>query len=112
MARHPVARWAARLFAIPVAVVAVVFALMNRQAMTLELWPLPFTLEAPVFLVVYLALLAGFLIGGLTAWLSGGGARRRARRMAAERERLRRELEDARQRSVDLPPPAIPAEAG
>ncbi len=63
---------------IPVAAVVVAFAVSNRQPIGLDLWPLPYQIEAPVYLVVLLAMLAGFLVGGFVAWTSSLRRRRRA----------------------------------
>lgn len=75
-----------------VAVVLIVFAVANRAGTTLSLWPFPVKLEAPVYLVVLLALLVGFLIGELMAWFNGRRWRRAARRNARRIEELEREL--------------------
>jgi len=76
----------------PVALVLIVFAVTNRDAITLNFWPLPVTLQAPVYLIVFLALLAGFLIGELVAWINGRRWRRQARHSARRVEALEREL--------------------
>ncbi|MGH7035781.1 MAG: LapA family protein [Stellaceae bacterium] len=74
----------------PLAVILIVFAVNNRDAVTLSFWPLPVTLEAPVYLILLLSLLAGFLIGEIIAWTNGRRWRRQARhsaRRVAELER-------------------------
>ncbi len=73
----------------PVALVLIVFAVTNRDAITLNFWPLPVTLQAPVYLIVFLALLAGFLIGELVAWINGRRWRREARHSARRRRGAR-----------------------
>jgi len=70
------------LVIVPIACVLGVFAVANRDAVTLTFWPLPVTLQAPIYLIVLLALLAGFLIGELVAWINGHHWRREARRLA------------------------------
>ena len=82
------------LFWIVVALIAVVlasFAASNREGASLALWPLPFVLELPLYLAVLSALMTGFVIGALAAWLASRRWRRelrsRRRRVAAlERE--------------------------
>lgn len=76
----------------PLALLLVVFAVSNRESVTVTLWPLPATLDAPLYLVVLLVLLAGFLVGQLVAWINGAGWRREARRRARRIESLEREL--------------------
>ena len=62
-----------------VALVCVIFAVSNRAGVTLTFWPLSFELAAPLYLVVLLALLAGFLLGLLVTWVRSLGTRRAAR---------------------------------
>ncbi len=63
----------------PLAVVMAVFAAANRTPVAADLWPLPWTVEAPLYLFVLLALLAGFLAGAAIAWASSLKVRRRIR---------------------------------
>jgi uncharacterized integral membrane protein len=74
------------------ALVLVIFAVSNRVGATVTFWPLPVTLEAPLYLVVLLTLLVGFLVGELVAWINGGRARRLARERARRIDALEREL--------------------
>jgi len=60
-------------------IVAVVFAVTNRGAATLNLWPFGITVEAPLFILVLGSALFGIVVGGAIAWLSAGRQRRRAR---------------------------------
>lgn len=72
------------------ALVIVVFVVQNRHPVEVSLWPFPFVQETPLFVLIVGCLLLGFLFGAFSAWLSGGGARRRARDLArANDEKLR-----------------------
>lgn len=84
------------LIAGPLIALAVLFALSNRGTVELSIWPLPFSLPAPVYLVALGGLAVGFLAGGIVAWFGAGRIRARAR--AAERSLRARdvELEDLR----------------
>jgi uncharacterized integral membrane protein len=82
-----------------VALVCVVFAVANREGVTLMFWPFGVEFSAPLYLVVLLALLAGFLIGLLVAWIWSWGARRAARARARRIEILERDLAAAEQRA-------------
>jgi uncharacterized integral membrane protein len=88
---------------LPAAILLVVFAVSNREAVTVAFWPLPAQLDAPLYLVVLLAMLAGFLIGEFVAWINGGRARRLARERARRIEALERELA-ATQANLATPP--------
>lgn len=86
------------LIAGPLTALAVLFALSNRASVELSIWPLPFTLPAPVYLVALGGLAVGFLAGGVVAWFGAGRIRARAR--SAERTVRARdvELEDLRRK--------------
>ena len=62
---------------------AVLFAVSNRQPAEVHLWPLPFVVESPVYLIALGALVLGFFIGVVAMWYSA--IRRRMRRRARER---------------------------
>jgi lipopolysaccharide assembly protein A len=71
------------LITVPVALFVLSFALTNRAAVTLGLWPLPFTLDLPVWAIGLGAMALGIVVGGLVGWFAGH--RGRARRRRAER---------------------------
>ena len=75
-----------------VALALVIFAVDNRQVVTVSLWPLPIEASMGLYLVVLLTLLAGFLLGELIAWMNGHRWRREARQKAKRIEELEREL--------------------
>lgn len=66
----------------PVAIVAAAFAVSNLDRVGYQLWPLPYVLEAPLFLGVFAGFLLGFLGGAVVMWNSG----RRWRRLARNRD--------------------------
>jgi len=83
------------LFWIFVAIVAVVmalFAVTNRAAVSLGLWPLPYVLELPLYLAIIAAMLIGFVAGALCVWIAGRHGRREGRRRAHRIAALEREL--------------------
>jgi lipopolysaccharide assembly protein A len=99
------------LFWILVVIVAVVlaaFAVSNRQIVALELWPLPWLLELPLYLAVLGALLLGLLAGALAAWAGAGRGRRVARAQRRRIAALEREL-TATQAQLPGAPGANPA---
>ena len=67
-------------------VVIVVFSLSNRQAVSVALWPVDATLDAPLSLVV-LAVSAVFFLGGALLGARGAAAARRRARRAESRLR-------------------------
>jgi uncharacterized integral membrane protein len=101
-------RWVAGLL---VAVVLIAFAVNNREPLSLNFDPLPWSLEVPAFAATLGALLVGFLAGLAFEWLRGlrarGLARSRARRIAA----LEAEVAALRQRQAEARAPAPPLAA-
>lgn len=89
------------------ALIAVLFAIANRQAIVISLDPLPFTVQAPLYLVVLVAAFAGLLVAAVTAGVSAGRARSRLRQ--AERRIARIEADNSRLRA-DAAPTVAPAE--
>jgi uncharacterized integral membrane protein len=72
------------LIVAPLMVLAVLFAVSNRDSVDLALWPLPWVIEAPVYAIALGALALGVVVGAFVAWIGGGRARGRAR--SAERK--------------------------
>ena len=93
--------------------VAVIFALSNREDVSFDLWPiLKDPVNAPPFVVVFVGLVVGVLLGGLIAWGAGRKWRQLARTRDQELRRTRRELArigGTRPRTGDGEPPSLAA---
>jgi len=76
----------------PLALLLIIFAVSNRDSTVVTFWPLPAELAAPLYLIVLLSLLVGFLAGEFVAWINGRRWRREARFRARRIEALEREL--------------------
>ena len=76
-----------------VAVILILFAISNREPVSVGLWPLPALVELPLYLVLLGTLLVGFLVGELSGWIGGWRWRREARRSRERIAMLERELE-------------------
>lgn len=103
-------RLIAWIVALPLVVLAMVFAVANRHSVRLDLWPLPWGVDMPAYLAVLGALVLGIAIGLAAMWLSGHGVRSAARTNRRRAESLARQLEAERSKSV-LPPPANSGDA-
>lgn len=101
------ARFAFWLIALPLLVAIAAFAVVNRGPIALELWPLPFVVTVPAFLVILLALLAGLVVGALAAWLAAGVQRREMRRRGRRIAALESEVQALRRRVAEGPEPAV-----
>ncbi|QJE74661.1 DUF1049 domain-containing protein [Aerophototrophica crusticola] len=104
-------RYLSWLVTLPVALLAVSFAVSNLEPVSLGLWPLPFRVEAPAFTLVLVTLVLGFLQGALVAWLGQHGHRKAERQHQARADRLQRELDTLKAQPAVPPAPAAPARA-
>ncbi len=86
-----------------IAIVLILFAVSNRETVGVGLWPLPFLADVPLYLLCFLSLLVGALIGLVAAWTAG---RRKRRELGARRRRidaLERELMATQSQLKDHP---------
>lgn len=107
---------------VPIAVLAIAFAVANRQVVSISFDPFSatepaFAIVAPLFLLVFLLIMAGVLVGGVASWLGQSRYRKTARRAQTEADDLRDEVDrlrtelavQARQLSERYNNPAVPA---
>jgi uncharacterized integral membrane protein len=100
------------LVTLPLAVIIVLFAVSNRDGVIVTFWPIPLAIEAPLYLIVLLALFAGFLGGELVAWINGRHHRRHSRRRARRIEELERELGATQAKLPKSEPTRLPVAMG
>jgi uncharacterized integral membrane protein len=82
--------WIALGFA---ALVLILFAVSNRETVSVSFWLLPgAAIEMPLYLVVLGTLIIGFLVGEVVAWVGNWRWRREARRSRERIAVLEREL--------------------
>ena len=89
-----------------IAISLILFAVSNRETVSIGFWPLPFLADLPLYLLCFLSLLIGALIGVAAAWIAG---HRNRRELSARRRRitaLERELMATQSRLEDHSAPA------
>jgi uncharacterized integral membrane protein len=98
---------------IPLAAVIIAFAVANRQTVTVSFDPFSLANPAyaatlPLFVVLFVVLILGVLVGGIAAWIRQGKWRRAARRLDGEVRALHDEIESIRRRfsTPEKPAPA------
>jgi uncharacterized integral membrane protein len=97
---------------VPLASVIIAFAVANRQTVTVSFDPFSTTSPAyaatlPLFVVIFVLLILGVLVGGIAAWLRQSKWRRAARRLDGEVRALHDEIESIRRR-FGTPEPPLP----
>ena len=55
----------------------VAFAVANRQGVTISLDPMPVSIDAPLYGLVFAGIFLGLIAGGLIAWIRAGRVRGR-----------------------------------
>jgi len=87
---------------VPLGLIIVVFAVANRQLITVSFDPFGsdamLSATMPLFVLVLVLMIAGVIIGGVAAWLRQAKWRRAARHARAESSALRSELDGLRRR--------------
>ena len=97
------------IITLPITLVVVTFAVVNRGFVAVDLWPLKLTVELPLFILVLGSALAGFLVGAMVMWWSGGKQRQKIRTLRSDTERLERRNRSLEQASQ---PPAAKDTSG
>ena len=104
------------LISLPFIYLAGAFTASNLQFVTVTLWPFEFGYEMPLALIVYAALMIGFAIGAIAAWI-GAGRVRNARRLAEAQKRAQaRKIQDLKSqleeqaKALKLPAPGNDSE--
>jgi uncharacterized integral membrane protein len=101
---------------VPLAIVIVVFAVANRQPVTVSFDPFSsaspaYAATVPLFVLIFIILILGVIIGGIAAWVRQSPWRRTARKLDADVRALHDELAEIRRRfgTHPAPPPPPPS---
>ncbi len=83
---------------VPLAVIIVMFAVANREIITVSFDPFDsarpaYALKLPLFMLIFVLVALGVVVGGIAAWLRQHRWRARARRAEAEARDLRARLD-------------------
>ena len=94
------------LVLVPLAIVILMFAVANREIVTVSFDPFSSTRPAasvsvPLFVLIFSLVILGVIIGGIAAWLRQSGYRRAARLRQSDVAALRREIESLNTRLSD-----------
>ena len=92
---------------LPLAIILVILCVANRQSVTLALNPFRpedqvLSLNAPLFVLLFAALILGMLVGAGVTWFNQGKHRRRARSQSQEAVRWQAEADKHRTRAEQI----------
>jgi uncharacterized integral membrane protein len=90
---------------IPLLIIVVGFAVANRHAGTVSCDPFSaaqpaYAVTLPLFVIIFMLVILGVIIGGTAAWLRQSAWRRSARRLDAQVRGLHREIDSMRANSA------------
>jgi len=88
---------------LPLAAVIIAFAVANRQAVTVSFDPFSqanpaYSATLPLFVLIFVLVILGVIVGGVAAWLRQSKWRRAARKLDGEVRLLHQELAAIRDR--------------
>jgi lipopolysaccharide assembly protein A len=89
-----------------IAISLILFAVSNRETVPVGFWPLPFLADVPLYLLCFLSLLIGALVGVAAAWVTGHRKRRELRTRRRRIDALERELMATQSQLDGHPAPA------
>ncbi|MDA0341562.1 MAG: LapA family protein [Proteobacteria bacterium] len=104
-----IAKLATSIVTLPITIAVVLFAVSNRNIVEVQFWPLPGTLDLPLYVIGLVTMVVGFLIGGVIAWLGGAESRHRARMAERDIRSLEIKLSDAQRETEEARAKAAPA---
>ena len=82
------------LFVIGLSLLGILFAISNRQLVTLSVDPFStIAVELPLFLVIAFAILMGLVIGGAVTWMGQGTVRRNLKAAKRQEKELRKKVD-------------------
>ncbi|HEY5217741.1 MAG TPA: LapA family protein [Pseudolabrys sp.] len=101
------------IIVVPLAAIIIAFAVANRQAVTVSFDPFSTTSPAyaatlPLFVLLFVVLILGVIIGGIAAWIRQSKWRRVARQLDADVRALHDELETISRRFGAPEPAPLP----
>ena len=101
------------VIAIPVALIVIAFAVANRQWITLSFDPFSsaspaYAASLPLFVLIFIAVILGMIVGGVVTWMRQSKWRRLSRRLEGEVHALHEELASQRRQFAERRPDRAP----
>ena len=91
---------------VPLLIVIVGFAVANRQPATISFDPFDqahpaYAVSLPLFVIIFILVILGVIVGGVASWLRQGHHRRASRRLDAEVRELHTEMHTLRRKFAE-----------
>lgn len=83
-------RYFSWILTIPLTVLAVAFAVFNREAAAIDVFGSGIMVDVPLYIAVLTPFVVGFVLGGIIAYAGGSKTRRKARRLEKENNALKK----------------------
>lgn len=81
-------------------VVCVLFAVSNRQAVSIDLWPLDYVISMPLYIMTLGAFLAGLAVGGAWFWFSSLRHRLAKHSLSRQVDKLKTQLSEEKNKPL------------
>lgn len=99
---------------VPLAAIIIVFAIANRQIVTVSFDPFDtvqpaYAASLPLFVLIFVLVILGVLVGGAATWLQQARWAWAARRAEKRNQELRLELDRVRHDAAAMPPARLSA---
>lgn len=82
------------LISLPFLVVCVLFAVNNRQEVTIDCWPLDYDIKTPLFVVTLGMFLLGLILGALWLWFGSLRTHMEKHKLSKEVDKLKNKITD------------------
>jgi len=90
------------IVAAPIVILILLFAVSNREPITLRLLPFPLDLTIPIWLLTLIELFVGFLLGAIVTWIGDRRRRRETRLLIRRVSELELSLAAAQRQAAEL----------
>jgi uncharacterized integral membrane protein len=82
------------LISLPFLIICVLFAVNNRQEVTIDCWPLDYDIKTPLFVVTLGGFLLGLILGATWLWFASLRTHLDKRKLAKEVTKLKTKLNE------------------
>jgi len=82
------------IISVLILIAALVFSILNRGNVSVDLWPLTRSFEIPLFLIAIVPLIVGYSIGRINGWLRSSSYKKKMKHSSKELEELHEKIKE------------------